>query len=140
MRILRMVAVAAVLAFQVCSFAGQDPLAAGFSTPPDIAKPWVYWFWLNGNITPDGIRGLPCDAARWTEKTAPDTIRAMAASRFARQQGTRLGVHRLTLTFSHPVGEGYLAGAPDTLVTTRKARCLIDRMGYLVRCYPVLRG
>ena len=69
-----------------------------------------------------------------------DTIRAMAASRFARQQGTRLGVHRLTLASSHPVGEGYLAGAPDTLVTTRKARCLIDRMGYLVRCYPVLRG
>ncbi|HRZ18396.1 MAG TPA: glycosyl hydrolase, partial [Candidatus Hydrogenedentes bacterium] len=55
MRILRMVAVAAVLAFQVCSFAGQDPLAAGFSTPPDDAKPWVYWFWLNGNITREGI-------------------------------------------------------------------------------------
>ena len=95
---------------------------------------------LPTGITPDGIRGLPCDAARWTEKTDPDTIRAMAASRFARQQGTRLGVHRLTLTFSHPVGEGYLAGAPDTLITTRKARCLIDRMGYLVRCYPILRG
>ena len=96
--------------------------------------------WAATGITPDGIQGLPCDAARWTEKTDPDTIRTMAASRFARQQGTRLGVHRLTLTFTHPVGEGYLAGAPDTLVTTRKARCLIDRMGYLVRCYPILRG
>ena len=96
--------------------------------------------WAATGITPDGIQGLPCDAARWTEKTDPDTIRAMAASRFARQQGTRLGVHRLTLTFSHPVGEGYLAGTSGPLVTTRKARCLIDRMGYLVRCYPVLRG
>ena len=96
--------------------------------------------WAATGITPDGIQGLPCDAARWTAKTDPDTIRAMAASRFARQQGDRLRVHRLTLTFSHPVGEGYLAEAPDTLVTTRKARCLIDRMGYLVRCYPVLRG
>ena len=96
--------------------------------------------WATTGITPDGIRGLPCDAARWTEKTDPDTIRAMAAYRFARQQGTRLGVHRLTLTFSHPVGEGYLAGTSGHLITTHKARCLINRMGYLVRCYPVLRG
>lgn len=30
-------------------------LAAGFNTPPDWARPWVYWFWLNGNITREGI-------------------------------------------------------------------------------------
>ncbi len=62
------------------------------------------------------------------------------AARFERQKHDRLGVYRLTLAFSHAVGEGYLAGAPDTTVTTRKARCLIDRLGFLVRCYPVLRG
>ncbi len=33
----------------------EDPLAAGFVTPPDSARPWVYWFWLNGNITREGI-------------------------------------------------------------------------------------
>ncbi|MBP7935503.1 MAG: hypothetical protein KA354_12730 [Phycisphaerae bacterium] len=27
----------------------------GFLRPPDSARPWVYWFWLNGNITPEGI-------------------------------------------------------------------------------------
>lgn len=32
-----------------------DALKAGFSTPPGSAKPWVYWFWLNGNITKEGI-------------------------------------------------------------------------------------
>ena len=96
--------------------------------------------WATTGITPDGVPGLPCDAARWTSGTDPDTIREMAAARFERQKHDRLGVYRLTLAFSHPVGEGYLAGAPDTTVTTRKARCMIDRLGFLVRCYPVLRG
>lgn len=26
-----------------------------FAHPPDSARPWVYWFWLNGNITREGI-------------------------------------------------------------------------------------
>ena len=34
--------------------AGPD-LERGFLNPPDAAKPWVYWFWLNGNITREGI-------------------------------------------------------------------------------------
>ncbi len=35
--------------------AGSDPLAASFRNPPDSAKPWTYWFWINGNITREGI-------------------------------------------------------------------------------------
>jgi hypothetical protein len=34
--------------------AGTD-LDRGFRNPPVAAKPWVYWFWLNGNITREGI-------------------------------------------------------------------------------------
>ena len=30
-------------------------LAKGFASPPPSARPWVYWFWLNGNITREGI-------------------------------------------------------------------------------------
>jgi len=30
-------------------------LARGFAHPPLSARPWVYWFWLNGNITREGI-------------------------------------------------------------------------------------
>ncbi len=30
-------------------------LEAGFLKPPPDARPWVYWFWLNGNITSNGI-------------------------------------------------------------------------------------
>ena len=32
-----------------------DQLQRGFTHPPDSARPWVYWFWLNGNITSNGI-------------------------------------------------------------------------------------
>jgi len=34
---------------------GSD-LETGFMTPPDSAKPRVWWHWMNGNITKDGIR------------------------------------------------------------------------------------
>ncbi len=30
-------------------------LAEQFRVPPAEARPWVYWFWLNGNITREGI-------------------------------------------------------------------------------------
>jgi hypothetical protein len=35
--------------------AGPSDLAKGFVSPPQSAKPWVYWFWLDGNITREGI-------------------------------------------------------------------------------------
>lgn len=33
----------------------EDRLALDFQKPPPAARPWVYWFWLNGNITSNGI-------------------------------------------------------------------------------------
>jgi len=35
--------------------AGGVDLGGGFRNPPDSARPWVYWFWLDGNITKEGI-------------------------------------------------------------------------------------
>ena len=32
-----------------------QPLERDFKEPPASARPWVYWFWLNGNITSNGI-------------------------------------------------------------------------------------
>ncbi len=32
-----------------------DALEQGFFSPPESAKPWQYWFWMNGNITKEGI-------------------------------------------------------------------------------------
>jgi hypothetical protein len=30
-------------------------LEESFQHPPESAKPWAYWFWINGNITKEGI-------------------------------------------------------------------------------------
>jgi hypothetical protein len=38
-----------------CPVLAADDLAAGFERPPAAARPWVYWFWLNSNITRAGI-------------------------------------------------------------------------------------
>ena len=32
-----------------------DHLERAFRTPPPEARPWVYWFWLNSNVTSNGI-------------------------------------------------------------------------------------
>ncbi len=32
-----------------------DDLSRQFITPPASARPWVYWFWNNGNVTKAGI-------------------------------------------------------------------------------------
>src|SRR5438874_13292066 len=33
-----------------------DTLESGFLNPPDSAKPRVWWHWMNGNITKEGIK------------------------------------------------------------------------------------
>ncbi len=37
------------------SAAAADDLAKNFASPPAAARPWVYWFWLNGNLTKEGM-------------------------------------------------------------------------------------
>src|SRR5512135_998702 len=37
------------------SLGAADDLERGFAHPPDATRPWVYWFWLSGNITSNGI-------------------------------------------------------------------------------------
>ena len=36
--------------------AEKDSIYRQFKTPPNAAKPRVWWHWMNGNITKDGIR------------------------------------------------------------------------------------
>ena len=35
--------------------AGGDPLQAGFAKPPQSARPITYWWWMDGNISKEGI-------------------------------------------------------------------------------------
>ena len=49
-------AVAAVAIAQSAPVASaQDPLAQGFVTPPESARPRTWWHWTNGNVTESGI-------------------------------------------------------------------------------------
>src|SRR5436190_14868477 len=43
-----------LLALKVSASSVSD-LERGFLHPPDSARPWIFWFWLNGNITSNGI-------------------------------------------------------------------------------------
>jgi len=44
-----------VISFSQANSSG-DSLYKNFVTPPNSAKPRVWWHWMNGNITKDGIR------------------------------------------------------------------------------------
>jgi len=48
-------AVSLVLCASTLKGLATDSLAKGFARPPDSARPWVYWFALNGNLTKEGI-------------------------------------------------------------------------------------
>jgi hypothetical protein len=51
--------VLAIVVLGMCVIAAQnsaDPLERGFLNPPDSAKPRVWWHWMNGNITKEGIQ------------------------------------------------------------------------------------
>jgi hypothetical protein len=54
--ILSAAAVAALAAGIVLAQGPEDPLAQGFQTPPASAKPRVWWHWMSGNITKEGIK------------------------------------------------------------------------------------
>lgn len=41
--------------FEPIPVSNLSSLKKEFMTPPDSARPWVYWFWVNGNLTRQGI-------------------------------------------------------------------------------------
>lgn len=45
-----------ILAFSFSVFAQQSPSKSEFLNPGNEAKPRVWWHWMNGNITKDGIK------------------------------------------------------------------------------------
>jgi hypothetical protein len=52
-------AVATIASIGALAVLGQtqgDPLLRGFQNPPESAKPRVWWHWMSGNITKEGIK------------------------------------------------------------------------------------
>ena len=48
-------ALAALLLAPLAALHAVDDLEQGFKTPSDAAKPWCYWWWLNGAASKEGI-------------------------------------------------------------------------------------
>jgi hypothetical protein len=53
--ILASISLLAMLAAPAIASENSDDLAAGFTSPPASARPWVYWFWMDGNLSREGI-------------------------------------------------------------------------------------
>jgi hypothetical protein len=58
--VIRILALLALILMVVSAVGGQKPsrpdvLAEGFRTPPQSAKPWCYWWWLDSNASKEGI-------------------------------------------------------------------------------------
>src|ERR1041385_7216921 len=51
----RLPSLVAALAFASTALAQSDPLADGFKTPPDAARPRTWWHWTMSNVTKEGI-------------------------------------------------------------------------------------
>ena len=58
-----------------------DALERGFKSPPDSAKPRVWWHWMNGNITKEGIR-LDLE---WMKRVGIGGVQNFDASLFTQQ-------------------------------------------------------
>ena len=44
-----------MLPLALAPLAGQAALAAGFVAPPDSVQTSVYWYWLSGNVSKEGV-------------------------------------------------------------------------------------
>jgi len=101
-----------------------DGLGTGFLNPPPAARPWVYWFWINGNISKMGItadleamKRVGVGGVLWMEVSGPwwaPEGRVAALSplwheciQWAVQECNRLGIE-----FDVSVDFGYGSGGP----------------------------
>src|ERR1700742_705889 len=53
-----------------------DALQAGFIDPPTSARPRVWWHWMNGNITQEGIR----EDLEWMKRVGTGGVQNFEAS------------------------------------------------------------
>lgn len=58
-----------------------DALERDFKNPPDSAKPRVWWHWMNGNITKEGIKG----DLEWMKRVGIGGVQNFDASLFTPQ-------------------------------------------------------
>lgn len=113
-----------LLLWVLTSVVSGNELEKNFSTPPASARPWVYWFWINGNISKTGITGdleamkrVGIGGVLWMEVSgmawapegpvAPGSPQWQECMQWAIRECARLG-----LEFNLSVDFGYGSGGP----------------------------
>jgi hypothetical protein len=98
-----------------------DRLAERLASPPASAKPWVYWFWINGNISTEGITAdlaaLHRAGVLWMEVSGPwgapeGQVKALSPQWHEAFQWAVRECDRLGLQFDVSVDFGYGSGGP----------------------------
>ncbi len=99
-------------------------LVSSFKTPPDEARPWVFWFWINGNISREGItkdleamKRVGIGGVIWMEVSGPrwaprGPIEAGSKEWHETMQWAITEADRLGLAFTLSVDFGYGSGGP----------------------------
>ena len=99
-------------------------LEHSFRTPPDSVKPWVVWFWINGNISKEGItkdleamKEVGINGFYWMEVSGPwwapeGNIEANSAEWHDAMQWAIAEAGRLKMEFALSVDFGYGSGGP----------------------------
>ena len=102
---------------------GQD-LEQSFKNPPESAKPWVFWFWINGNISREGItkdleamKQVGINGVLWMEVSGPQwapqgPIEAGTKEWDEAMQWAISEADRLGMTVDLSVDFGYGSGGP----------------------------
>lgn len=99
-------------------------LEAEFRRPPAAARPWVYWFWINGNISKEGITAdlesfqqAGIGGVLWMEVSGPwwapeGEVEAASPQWHDAIQWAFRECRRLGLEFDLSVDFGYGSGGP----------------------------
>lgn len=119
----RIVLIAVLAMLAPIDLNGQD-IGQTFRNPPDTARPWVYWFWMNGNISHEGItkdlesmKRVGVGGVLWMEVSGPwwapmGPIEAGSKQWHEAMQWAISEADRLGMAFGLSVDFGYGSGGP----------------------------
>ena len=121
----RLLIVLSLLCSAFASFgAPTDPLETSFQHPPASARPWVFWFWINGNVSKEGItkdlealNKVGVGGVIWMEVSGAQWAPAGNVTTLSPQwhecmQWTVKECARLGMELDLSVGSGYGSGGP----------------------------
>ena len=106
-------------------------LEKSFEIPRDEYKPWTYWFWINGNMTRDGItkdlesmKRVGINGVLWMEVSGPfwapkGKVEAGTKQWDEMMQWAIAEANRLNMQFDMTVDFGYGCGGPHITPNNR---------------------